>query len=124
MDVIRQSADKFYLVEEILAWKSYPNIIAKELKVNSQANSHRFTSQLFTMDLAQKYSAPLVQTEQLPDTQFKRVISDRILLEHRFHHIADEVPETSTVKAGLVINVNSANNLRTKRQRKKTVIFT
>jgi AraC family transcriptional regulator len=73
--------------------------------VNSSANSHRFTSQLFTTDLAPKYSAPLVQTEELPDTQFKRVISDRILLEHRFHHIVSEVPEVSTVKAGLVINL-------------------
>jgi AraC family transcriptional regulator len=73
--------------------------------VNSSANSRRFTSQLFTTDLAPKYAAPLVQTEELPDTQFQRVISDRILLEHRFHHIVSEVPEVSTVKAGLVINL-------------------
>jgi AraC family transcriptional regulator len=73
--------------------------------VNLTQNSHRFTSRLFTTDLVQKHSAPLVQAEQLPDTQFKRVISDRILLEHRFHHIVNEVPETSAVKAGLVINL-------------------
>lgn len=77
------------------------------MKINSKQNSHRFTSELFTADLSPKHSAPLVQTEQLPDTQFKRVISDRILLEHRFHQIAGEVPETSTVKAGLVINLGS-----------------
>jgi AraC family transcriptional regulator len=75
------------------------------MKVELAKNSCRFTSQLFTADLAPKYSAPLVQTEELPDTQFKRVISDRILLEHRFHHIVSEVPEVSTVKAGLVINL-------------------
>jgi hypothetical protein len=75
--------------------------------VNLAQNSHRFTSQLFTTDLAHKYSATLVQTDRLPDTQFKRAISDRIPLEHRFHHIAGEVPETSTLKAGLVINSGS-----------------
>jgi AraC family transcriptional regulator len=46
-----------------------------------------------------------VQTEQLPDTQFKRTIADRILLEHRFHHSANEVPQTPTIKAGLVISL-------------------
>jgi AraC family transcriptional regulator len=87
-------------------------MIVKELKVNSQANSRRFTSNLFTADLRQKDEPleiidqlPLVQTEQLPDTHFKRAIADQILLEHRFHHIANEVPETPTVKAGLVINL-------------------
>jgi AraC family transcriptional regulator len=75
------------------------------MKVNLQQNSHRFTSQLFTTDLAEKHSAPLVQTEQSPDTKFKRAIADGILLEHRFHHIVSEVPEVSTVKAGLVINL-------------------
>jgi hypothetical protein len=83
------------------------------MKVELEQHSRRFTCQLFTTDLAQKYATPLVQTEELPDTQFKRVISDspgerlrqRILLEHRFHHIVSEVPEVSTVKAGLVINL-------------------
>jgi AraC family transcriptional regulator len=75
------------------------------MKVELEQYSRRFTCQLFTTDLAQKYAAPLVQTEELPDTQFKRVISGRILLEHRFHHIVSEVPEVSTVKAGLVINL-------------------
>jgi hypothetical protein len=99
--------------------------------MNSQENSHRFTSRLFTTDLAQKHfdrwrsvsaqadafadakasptrterESPLVQTQQLPDTEFKRVITDRILLEHRFHHSANEVPETPTIKAGLVISL-------------------
>jgi hypothetical protein len=84
--------------------------------VNSVQNSHRFTSRLFTTDLAQKLvvdRSPLLQTKHLPDTHFKRAIGDsprerlrqRILLEHRFHHVVSEVPEVSTVKAGLVINL-------------------
>jgi hypothetical protein len=58
--------------------------------MNSQENAHRFTSRLFITDLAQKHfdrwrslserESPLVQTQQLPDTRFERVIADRILL--------------------------------------------
>jgi AraC family transcriptional regulator len=75
--------------------------------MNLQENSHRFTSRLFTTDVDQKHfdQSPLIQSEQLPDTHYKRVVSDRILLEHRFHHSANEVPETPTAKAGLVINL-------------------
>jgi AraC family transcriptional regulator len=75
--------------------------------MNSPENSHRFTSCLFITDLDQKQfdRLPSVRSEQLPDTKFKRVMSDRILLEHRFHHSANEVSETPTIKAGLVINL-------------------
>jgi AraC family transcriptional regulator len=80
--------------------------------MKSDQYAHRFTSDLFTTELMQKHSpqavidrAALVQTQQLPDTRFKRAIDNQILLEHRFHHIANEVPETLTVKAGLVINL-------------------
>jgi AraC family transcriptional regulator len=48
---------------------------------------------------------PLVLSRQSPETSFKRVVSDQISLEHRFHHIANEVPECSVIKAGLVINI-------------------
>ncbi len=74
--------------------------------MNSPEHSYQFTSDLFITDLDQKQfdRSPLVQTQQLPDTKFKRVVTDRILLEHRFHQIANEVPETPIVKAGLVIN--------------------
>jgi AraC family transcriptional regulator len=75
------------------------------MKVELEQNSCRFTSNLFTTDFAQQVINPLVQGLQLPDTSFKRVMSDRILLEHRFHHSANEVPETPTIKAGLVINL-------------------
>jgi AraC family transcriptional regulator len=91
------------------------NPIAKDLNMNSPEHSYQFTSGLFITDLAQKQldrwrslaerESPLVETQQLPDTRFKRVVGDRILLEHRFHQIANEVPETPTVKAGLVINL-------------------
>jgi AraC family transcriptional regulator len=74
--------------------------------------SEEHTSRLFTTDLARKHAfqvgvdrSPLVQSEQLPDTNFKRAIGNRILLEHRFHHIGSEVPECSPIKAGLVINL-------------------
>jgi AraC family transcriptional regulator len=83
--------------------------------MNSPEHSYQFTSGLFITDLAQKQfdRSPLVQTQQLPGTRFKRVVTDspgerlrqRILLEHRFHQIANEVPETPIVKAGLVINL-------------------
>jgi AraC family transcriptional regulator len=75
--------------------------------MNLQENSHRFTSRLFTTDVAQKHfdRSPLVKSEQLPDTHYKRVVSDQVLLEHRFHHSANEVPETPTIKAGLVISL-------------------
>jgi AraC family transcriptional regulator len=82
------------------------------LQVNLEKSSCQFTSNLFIEDLAQQNSSPavidqlpLIQTEKSPDTNFKRAISDRILLEHRFHHIANEVPECSVIKAGLVINI-------------------
>jgi AraC family transcriptional regulator len=67
----------------------------------------RFASRLFTTNSAPTRSL-LAQSEQLPDTRFKRVISNQILLEHRQHHIANEVPECPTVKAGLVINVGQS----------------
>jgi AraC family transcriptional regulator len=74
--------------------------------------SEEHTSRLFTTDLARKYAfqvgvdrSPLVQSEQLPDTNFKRAIGNRILFEHRFHYIGSEVPECSPIKAGLVINL-------------------
>jgi AraC family transcriptional regulator len=90
------------------------------MEMNSEKGSDKFTSSLFIENLAPKHShsavidrerrlsvkqSPLVQTVKSPDTSFQRVISDRILLEHRFHHIANEVPECSVIKAGLVINI-------------------
>ncbi len=73
--------------------------------MNLAKNSCRFTSNLFTTDLTQTAIDPFVRSEQLADTSFKRVMNDRILLEHRYHHLANEVPETPTIKAGLVINL-------------------
>jgi AraC family transcriptional regulator len=72
--------------------------------MESRESPDRFASRLFTASSAPTRSL-LTQSEQLPDTRFKRVISEQILLEHRQHHIANEVPECPTVKAGLVINV-------------------
>jgi AraC family transcriptional regulator len=78
--------------------------VSCEVKMESRESPDRFTSRLFTTSLAPTRSL-LTQSEQLPDTRFKRVIRDQILLEHRQHHIANEVSECPTLKAGLVINV-------------------
>jgi hypothetical protein len=62
------------------------------------------TSEMFLkQDRSQKSS--FILSRQSPETSFKRVVSDRISLEHRCHHIANEVPECSVIKAGLVINI-------------------
>jgi AraC family transcriptional regulator len=53
----------------------------------------------------QSPKSPSILSRKSPETSFKRVVSDRISLEHRFHHIANEVPECSVIKAGLVINI-------------------
>jgi AraC family transcriptional regulator len=86
--------------------------------VNSENNPNRFTSELFTKDGVQKCfpqamsdRPPSVQTGQLPDTSFKRAIGEQISLEHRYHHPANEVPETQTVNAGLVINLGKQYQL-------------
>jgi AraC family transcriptional regulator len=82
--------------------------------VNSEKKSSQFTSRLFIQDLEQNHShretrldsqLPLIISRQSPETSFKRIISNQILLEHRLHHIANEVPECSVIKAGLVINI-------------------
>jgi AraC family transcriptional regulator len=61
-------------------------------------------SEMF-LRLDQSQKSPSILSRKSSETSFKRVVSDRILLEHRSHHIANEVPECSVIKAGLVINI-------------------
>jgi AraC family transcriptional regulator len=62
------------------------------------------TSEMF-LRCEQSPKPPSILSRQSPETSFKRVVSDQISLEHRCHHIANEVPECSVIKAGLVINI-------------------
>jgi AraC family transcriptional regulator len=82
----------------------------REVKMESRENPDRFASRLFLNDSPLQRSPETArslepQTIELPDTRFRRIVRDRILLEHRQHYLANEVPECPTVKTGLVINV-------------------
>jgi AraC family transcriptional regulator len=84
--------------------------LSDEVKMALRESSDRFASRLFTTSSAPPASQAassrsiLTRSEQLPDTHFKRVIGDQIRLEHRFHHIANAIPECSVIKAGLVLS--------------------